>query len=55
MCHFSPKMMDGHNSGSALRICFNFSAIKEANMYIKTILMIFPKKFLFRTIGSFWV
>ena len=42
-----PKMMHPHNSGSAVRIIFKFRTIKEANRYMKMILMIFLKKKIF--------
>ena len=40
-----PKMAHPHNSGSAGRIFLKFYTMKGANRYIRTILIIFQKKF----------
>ena len=42
-----PKIAHPDNSGSTPRIFKKFFAMKGANRYIETILMAFPKKFLF--------
>ena len=49
-----PKMARPLNSGFALRIFCKFCAMAEAKRYMKIVLMVFPKKFSFRGIGSFW-
>ena len=39
-----PKMTHPQNSGSALRIFFKFCRTKEANRYIKILLVVFREK-----------
>ena len=49
---FGLKMTYAHNSGSKLKFFFfEFSAMKGANRYIKIILMVFLKRFLFTPMG----
>ena len=48
------KMALPHDSGSSTRFFKNFYAMAGAKRFMKIVLMVFPKKFLFRAIGSFW-
>ena len=45
MSHLGPKIAHPHNSGSARRIFLKFRTMKEANRYMRMILIIFLKKF----------
>ena len=49
----SPKMAHPCNSESVLRILFKFCTMKEDNRCMEIILMVFPKKILFRANGPF--
>ena len=48
-----PKIMDPHNSGLAVRIFFEFRAMKGASRYMKVILMVLTKKFLLNEMDHF--
>ena len=53
MSHFGSRNSTSHNSVSTLRICLRFGTVKGANWYMESILMAFPKHFLFGVCGPF--
>ena len=48
-----PKMAHPHNSGLAVRIFLKFCRMKEANGYMKIVLVVFREKNSFGGISSF--
>ena len=68
---FNPKTLLDYNSGFSLMIFVEYCIIKEAKLFIKIVLIVFPKKFFFsfewklywqflnnspsRQLGHFWL
>ena len=51
---FRPKVMCGHNSGSALTFYPKIGTMNGMKRYIKTVLIVFPKKLFFWANWPFW-